>query len=115
MPIAVTTCERSAEPEVHALPDDTAMPAMSICMSSGMGFASSIVTCRWPGSRFSRSPFTRTPGMASSFSSSISRSRETRAAVCVMLCTAIEIALPMPTMAGVFSVPARRPRSCAPP
>ena len=68
------------------------------------------------GTRAWRAPLTAVPGTPLRIpSSSRSRSAPTRAASPAIFSDARRAATPIPTIAGTFSVPARRFRSCLPP
>ena len=68
-----------------------------------------------PGRRFVRSPFNALCGIFSRPSISLSRRADTFSAFASILAFASLRAATMPTIPGIFSVPARLPRSCAPP
>ena len=68
-----------------------------------------------PGSRWTRSPFKRDRGICSAPSISLSRRALRRSRRSATVEQACFMAAARPTMPATFSVPARRPRSCAPP
>ena len=100
---------------MQALPAETAKPMRSRRMSSVSWSTPSMARFRLPGRRPSRGPLPCTPGISSSFSKRWSRSPCRRALSSASSAAAMAAASPRPTMPAVFSVPARRPRSCSPP
>ena len=96
--------------------EEPATPARSSRSSSASPSTPRKEKLTLPGSRFSRQPLSRTSGTrAITPAIRRSRSRATCAALSARFSVASPTAMPSPTIPGRFSVPARRPRSCAPP
>ncbi len=115
-PIARSTCDGSSVPDEHAEPVETAIPSRSSAISRLSASTRSKLMFVVFGTRRSRAPFTAVPGTAARMpSSSRSRSAADARAFARQLAARERAATPRPTMAGTFSVPARRFRSCLPP
>ena len=113
--MASSTWLGSSEPEVQAEPEDAQMPLSSSSNSSDSPSMPSKQKLTLPGSLRSASPLSAECGMRKSPAISRSRSAVIFALSRSMFRAASSRAAARPAMPAVFSVPARLPRSCAPP
>ena len=112
MPIARITWDGSSEPEVQAEPLDAAMPSLlsSSRIASPSMYSKAMLAVF--GRRLSTSPVAKALGTCARIPScNWSRMRLTVVFSNAMCSSASSAATPSPTIAGTFSVPARRPRS----
>ena len=115
-PMASSTWLGSSEPEVQALPEEAQMPASSSRRRRLSPSMPSKQKFTLPGRRCVRSPLSAACGIWSSPAMSLSRrARDIRRVFLDDARTPRASAAAMPTMPAMFSVPARLPRSCAPP
>ena len=117
-PSRCSTCDGSSVPDEHADPVDTAMPSRSSAMSSDSASTRSKLMFVVFGTRRSRAPLTAVPGHAAqdaALEPIAQRRRAARASASILLRAHARRRRPCPTIAGTFSVPARRLRSCLPP
>ena len=114
-PMASRTWLGSSEPLVQAEPLEAQIPYISRLKSRLSPSIPSMEMFTLPGRRFSRSPLRRVRSILRMLSISLSRRTLVRAPRSSMFCEAISIALARPTIPATFSVPARLPRSWAPP
>ena len=115
-PIAFSTCEGSSVPDEHADPVDTATPSRSSAIRSDSASMPSNPTFDVLATRGEPAPLTCVPGTAPTMPcSSRSRSAAMRGGLASRCASAWSAATPRPTMAGRFSVPARRFFSWRPP
>ena len=109
-PMASSTWLGSSEPDVHALPDDAQMPFASRKSSRLSPSTPSKQKLTLPGRRFTGSPLSALCGILDRPSIRRSRRALTLFAFSSRCAQASSSAAAMPMMAGMFSVPARRPR-----
>ena len=109
-PMASSTWLGSSEPDVHALPDDAQMPFASRRSSRLSPSTPSKQKLTLPGKRFTGSPLSALCGILDRPSIRRSRRALTLFAFSSRCAQASSRAAAMPMMAGMFSVPARRPR-----
>ena len=102
-------------PALHALPDDAQMPFASSRSSRLSPSTPSKQKLTLPGKRFTGSPLSALCGILDRPSIRRSRRALTLFAFSSRCAQASSSAAAMPMMAGMFSVPARLPRSCEPP
>src|SRR5450756_45305 len=116
-PIASNACEGSGFPDLHAEPEEKAIPLRSRKRTSDSPRISGMVILSVFGRRSRSGPFLRAPEMSSQIlDSSRSRSRATLPGIPEYSPrSASSTALPKPTIPGTFSVPERIPCSCPPP
>ena len=111
LPIASRTWLGSSEPEVQALPEEAHIPAASSRSSRLSPSIPSKQKLTFPGRRLTGSPFSAECGIRDSPAMSLSRRDVTYAESCYICAHAYSSAAAIPTIAGIFSVPARFPRS----
>ncbi|TWH93437.1 hypothetical protein IQ17_06983 [Bradyrhizobium daqingense] len=113
--MARRTCDGCIEPDLQADPSDTAMPARlrrwAIASPSRWSKAILVVFAK----RLRMSPSTTHSPLRKIPCSRRSRNAPMRMRSGSSRSAASSAAFPSPTIPGIFSVPARRPRSCDPP
>ena len=115
LPIASSTWLGSREPDVHALPEEAQIPLSSRRSRSDSPSMPSKQKFTLPGSRCTASPFRAECGISESPAIRRSLAALMRAAFSCILPAVSLSAAAIPTIEATFSVPARFPRSCAPP